>query len=294
MKTVNVYRKEYYAEIPAEAEINEIEFLYQASTYDEAGNLLQEITYNQEKEIVHTYKYSYDAQNHITEELLLDEEGLISEKKQLVWGEDGLKLKEMLFYSDDAFDTTTFEYNNNKLLVAKITVDEENELEKTEIFDYNGENLTKHIIKDSDNKITFEETYIYNEKNQLNESKAIDKVDNSVNIYKYSYDDKGNVEELLQYNEKNKLVYRRLYEYNAQNKVVKIVEEDAGNKNATFYEYDNHGNIIKEEEFNKLDTLNHALIREYDADNRLLHIETVINRHGYGKNIHYELTYKYN
>lgn len=294
MKIVKVLRKEYYADIPANAEINEMEYLFQTAIYDDVGNLLEETTYNQDKKIIHTYKYTYNEQNQIIEEFLLDEEGLVSEKKQFIWNENGLKIKEILYYSEDAYDITTFEYDKDKLLVAKKTVDEENVPDKIETFEYHNKNLHKHIIKDSSGKIIFDETNIYDEKNQLIESKIIENEEEMISTYKYSYDDKGNVTELLQYNDKNKLIYKRLYEYNEQNKVIKITEQDAGNKNTTYYDYDNNGNIVKEEEFNKLEQLNHAIMRKYDEANRILHVETVINRYGYGKNLHYELTYQYN
>jgi hypothetical protein len=105
------------------------------TTFDEKGNIIEEIEYNNEK-IKHHTKYEFSETGEKTKETELNPAGKITKTTEFKYDSDGRKTKET-------------EYDNS----GKIT--------KTIEYKYNGDLKTERIVYDSNHKAKSKKTYQY-------------------------------------------------------------------------------------------------------------------------------------
>jgi YD repeat-containing protein len=73
MRYIKTFRANNISELD-ETEIRDKEYLHQHSEYDEAGHPVEEITYTPDGIVEHKYKYKYNSQGKLIDELLIESE----------------------------------------------------------------------------------------------------------------------------------------------------------------------------------------------------------------------------
>jgi hypothetical protein len=125
------------------------------SEYGTAGNIVKEIRYSRQGEFEEMLEYEYDDRGNLTRESYFPEENELAEEKVFEYDETGNPVRAFKKYQDGSVDTTTFEYNDDRRLVKKTTVNDEGEVEQVEQFTWDKDNLVSYEAVDAEgNDIT--------------------------------------------------------------------------------------------------------------------------------------------
>ena len=100
-------------------------------------------------------------------------------------------------------------------------------------------------------KYIYYTNYIYDDKNRLIEEEecASDLLKGEKVIY--TYDEYGNIIEKISFNDRNKIFYKEMYEYNTENRKISckkeyVIDKYKDIKKENTWEYDKSGNVIEE------------------------------------------------
>ncbi|CAA6809560.1 MAG: Unknown protein [uncultured Aureispira sp.] len=191
------------------------------TTYNTFGNKVALVTYDEKKEVVSTWKYTYDDDNNLLEAAYSDE---------------GVTRKTTYTYKDKKQLTTSDEYVNDKLVKQMTyTYDEAgNESENVASFvESKGKSKSKHAY---DEKGLLRETNIYDEKEVLQLKQL------------YTYNEAGQEIQQSIFTGNNAPSYKRKSVYDAKGNKIKdaaFTGDGAVNPSDTYrykYEYDENGN----------------------------------------------------
>ena len=265
-------------------------YKYSHSTFNEDGQILMEIRYNEDGEEEEKFVNTYDSKGRLTEEItyLSDEE--MAEHKSYERNEQGQIIRAYKHYQDGDKDTIHYNRDDGGKLIEKITIDSYNEEEAREIIEYVNDKLKQRKVYEYD-ELMLDESYNYDDEGNITEySKWTIEEENSK--FFNLFDKKGNLVKAMKHNLKDKLISKAEYMYDAD-KLVKIIEENQYEKNTTTLTYDDHGNPLEQVELNRAGELNNQAIRKYNDNHDVAESEVFIDFHGQRINQHYVLKYEY-
>ncbi|NDJ00115.1 RHS repeat protein [Flavobacterium sp. LaA7.5] len=184
------------------------------------GKLAEKITYNRQNNPIDKISYVYDKNGNLTGENLYLGTEFIQIKNLYKYNNKNQKVAESRYDKDsNIIYTTEYEYNNDKLIVKKVT-------------NGNGE-------------IEYMEKMSYNPKGELEIKTTIDNFDNTQTIERFMYDDKGN-KTALSVEKNNELYMKVSYTYNEKGLLEKLImtdsTENAVDTRTYTYTYDDKGN----------------------------------------------------
>ncbi len=266
-------------------------YKYSLTENDEKGNVVLEVKYNSDEELEDKYTYKYDDNNHIIEEIHYLSFKDIAEHKTYERDEKGKIIKAFKHYNDGSKDTIEYNYNDDGLLMERVTIDSYDEVEAKNIYEYENSNLILEEVYEYDELIS-KQTFSYDkEGNVLEESKWSEDEGNirQANVY----DEKNRVIKVLFYNKKDELAAKIEYKYNDAGKITEVSEENQQGKNVTTVAYDEKGNGVEQLEVNPVGEINNKAVRQFNENNDVVKTEVFINLHGKAPNQEYILTYEY-
>jgi hypothetical protein len=268
LKSETVFRVDH---VPGEEIDLTQEFEYKQSyhEYSEDGNLLLEIAFGQDGEIADKIEYRYDENGNLLETLVYGEDDDILERKEVVRGPNGKVEKEITHYLDGSADTHEYFYNDAGMLTGFQVKDDEDEIELSEKYTYEGDKVVKVERWDEDNELIFSQEDKY-ENGVISSRKLWSAEDGDPYTLVIDYNAAGHKELEQRYNSRDQLIERNVYEEDDKGRVVKIVEENKQRKNTTEYEFDERGNVIHQVETDLNGEKNHEAFREYGEDGELL------------------------
>jgi antitoxin component YwqK of YwqJK toxin-antitoxin module len=293
IKSITVYKKDYMQPGMLDNPEQNEGVISSFTAYDNAGKICEEVSYHPDGSIEHKSLFKHDERGNLIEELFIGLEGEIEEKRSYEYDAEGKRIKEFYYYLDESFDTIHYEYDNNGKLIAKETVNSDEEPENKEIFEYAGDLLIRDAVYDFEKKLLSENSYEYDEKGNITEHQKKDSIEGSYVRMAFEYDENGKRNLALVYNADNKLISKESFEEDENGRVVKLIDEDQYSMNTTEILYDENGNVFEQVETNRAGELNNKTVRIYDADNNLIEHNMLIDRHGYGPNQNYTLSYIY-
>jgi YD repeat-containing protein len=259
--------------------------------FDEAGNLILELAYTHDGEIVDKIEYRYDEAGRLVESLIYGEYDDVMERRVAERDNDGRTTREMIHYLDGSADIHEYSYDEKGNLISMKATDDEDELEFSEKYFYEGDKVVKVERCDGDDKVTFrqEDEYI---DGVLRSRKIWSSEDGDPYTLVHQYTGTGRREQELRYNSRDQLIERNIYEEDENGRVVKIVEENKQRKNTTEFTFDEKGNVIRQVETDLNGDLNHEIFRVYNPDGDLIQtrIEAVLKPSGEQRA--YSLIYK--
>jgi len=292
IKKIIVTRKDLVLENINSVELSEVSHPHLSQEFDPENHLIEEIAFNRDGDPEQTQKFIYQN-NKLMEELSLDETQEVVERKTYEYSDQGILQKELIHYSDGCFDTLTYFYNEKGQISKKILIDPDEEPESVEVFEYEGKNMISHQVFDGNENLLFKKTQAFDENNNLIEMIEEDLETGSYFKKGYEYDNEGRRLENLTYNAKDDLIERIVFFYDEKGNMTEIIEENQKSKNHTYMEYDEKGNLIYQEEKNTDEILIGRVERKYNADNMVAESHVYSHHHGLGPDINYLISYTY-
>jgi antitoxin component YwqK of YwqJK toxin-antitoxin module len=259
--------------------------------YDNLGNVLEELKYNDAEEIEEKYINHYDQKGNLVEELIYISDDDIAEHKSYERDDKGKIIKAFIHYQDGSKDTILYSYNPDGLLIEKKTIDVDGEYESKECAVYEQGKIVKKENFEYEEKV-LEENFIYDDAGDLTEHQKWSIQEEDVKYINH-FDKSGNLIKTLKYNSLDQLIAKTTYTYNEKGQVVEITEELPFGKTITTVRYDDKGNAIEQLEKSENDALNNHVERIYNENNELIRSKIRINYHGRGIDQHYILKYDY-
>ena len=100
-------------------------------------------------------------------------------------------------------------------------------------------------------KYIYYTNYIYDDKNRLMEEEKCDSDLLKGEKVIYTYDEYGNIIEKISFNDRNKIFYKEMYEYNTENRKISckkeyVIDKYKDIKKENTWKYDKSGNVIEE------------------------------------------------
>jgi len=238
--------------------------------------VLQE-QYGVEGNLEQSTEFVYDDNGFLIRQTLKEADGMVTEERSFEPDKNRRIAREYLHYADGSRDSITYVYDEKGNVVRKETVDADGEVDEISEMAYQDGYLLHHVVKDGDGDVVAAHRYVY-EDGLPREVSHFDGMAESGQKRVYSYDDAGNRESVLVYDDSDNLVERFLFENDDQGRPVKIVEENRKKKNTIRMQYEKHGNVCFQEEFDLKGNLVSRIERKYDDDGLLLEskIEAVI------------------
>jgi len=286
-------RKVFRVDVPPESNHEDFRHAerinHSSFSYDEQEHVTEDVKYDDFGNETGRQKFNYDERGFLIGEETYNETGELEEKLTFESNEKGLLLKKNVHYLDDTFDTLSFEYDGDKL-IRKVLADEQGEVEAEEIFTYNGDLLTVEQ-KYEEGKLVYRNTFEYDETGKVTESKIINEDEEARLVNEY--DENGNKIGFFKYNELEKLIEKHLMVYDEKGNVVEIIEEDPYKKTTVRLVYDDKNNASSQQELNREGILSHEVQRDYDGDGNLTEVRAVIMGPDQQAQRKYMLVYEY-
>jgi hypothetical protein len=278
---------------PAETEwIETSSFISSLNEYDIEGNIIKSTSFNQEQEVHEYYEYVYDSDQNPIEELCYFDENELAEHKFITWNDNKLRASEKVIYQEDgSANTTYFTYNEENLLIEKKVLDQDDEVEEIDTFDYENGKLICEKKTDNDKNTVYTKKYKYDEKGNLTDYEYSSPDPYEFLRYEYFYNEKGEREKILRYNYKNQLVEKNFIEFDDKGNIIELDEENQRGQKITRMTYDENNNQIKQEEFNHEEVLTTSIERTFNADNKI--VESVVYTQDPEDGVQQMYAYKY-
>lgn len=288
-----VYKKDLILKSATDQELEEHEYLFSRTIYNENGKVTSEKQYDSQGELVQDYIYTYNDEGFLIEEKLQEADGFVAVHKSFEVENKGKILKEFRHYMDESFDTVVFHYDENGKLVKKEIFDPDNDLETVEEFSYYGDRINGQVVIDADGDILSEKKTIYDEKGNTIETDEFDgSTGESVKTVN-EYHPSGNKKEVFIYNGAGQLIEKVTLKEDAQGRIAQVVEESTSNKNTINFSYDANGNVVYQDEFDRNGEKIGKVSRVYDEKNKLLSSNVFIHGGGRGLSRNYTLRHEY-
>jgi len=210
-----------------------------------------------------------------------DGSGMVQYTTVNEYNSDNLKIKESIFWKDSSLTQwTTFEYDNNNLMIkSNLNYGDLGEFSYVLYTNNNNGDVIKQVHYTSENVLNWQETFVYNNKNQ-----KITYYSTSSNglIYdstSYSYDSR----ELLVRIDYNYGLWDSLL-YDDRANLMKVMQNNADNSTRSFlsYEYDKNNLRIQETGYETVPSpvdslLTYTAINDYDDDGHTTERTTLDN-----------------
>lgn len=292
IKSISLYKYDYVLKDIHSEEFELQGGIYNKTTYDPDGRTLSEIKYDAQGGIEQHYGYVYNEKGDKIADRSWDENGELIDDMEYDVDADGRVKFAYKNYLDGSQDTVTYLYDEEGRLTGKEVRSDEDELEMTESYTYDGDHVILHETKNQENEVVYRNEKAYDEDGNVLEEKTwmaeTDQTNRVVNLY----DDNGNLQSVISYNDTGDIISKVNYE-RKDDRIVGVREESAERTVLTHLEYDEHGNPVVQEEKNEQGELYSRIERKFDEDGNVTESEAIIDTHGMGRNQHYVLKYAY-
>lgn len=289
MKQINTYRANNTFNLD-NFSIKDKEYLYQEQLLDDNDNVLKEVTYSPENLVESNFEYSYNINNQLVKEILIEEDEVTS-NREIEYNDKGKIECEKAYYADDSFDKTYYKYDeNDRLVETRVMYNDEEEAGRTEYI-YEGELLVKICEYDEDGKPSASKSIEYDENKQPIEEITEQYGEKWTRVI--VYDSNNRVSQTKRYNQEDLLKERITYTFDDSDRVVAIKEEGVEGEFYQETEYNDKGLIVLETQKDQNGILLRQIERSYDEENRINIVKVhVQGRHNIAP-MHYQLRYEY-
>ncbi len=293
IKELLVYKKDLILKSASHSELDEREYLFQHTVFNEKGRVLNEKNFSPDGNLVSELQLTYNENDFLISHIMLEEDGTVAEHKTFEPDEKGNIAREYVHYLDGTFDTIIWNYNSQGQLIGKQASDSEGDLESTEEFDYANGHLVHYVMKDADGDILAEKEIERNEKGDETQVDEYDGIDRSSIRRVIEYYPSGSRKETLVFDDNDKLVEKVMLSENEKGQLVEVIEETPVKKNTIKFTYDEKSNIILQEEYNRQGEIISTISRVWDENSRLQESEVFIDGSGRGISRNYTIRHEY-
>jgi len=200
-KSITLTKYDYLAKNIHAKELEVKGWKYSYAELDENGNTTLDVKYDLNGKVEDKIKNTFDKNGNLIEEITYLDGREIAEHKTYERDENGKILKAYKHYHDKTKDTINYEYNSDGQLKKITIVDSYGEVESVNVFKYESGRVVLNEKYEYDELIEKEE-FVYDENGNLTENEKWTEESGSIK-YKNSYDDKNNLLKELVYNKKD-------------------------------------------------------------------------------------------
>jgi hypothetical protein len=290
MKHVKSFRANNISDLD-ESAIREKEFINQITILNDAGLPEEVVTYNPDGTIEHKYKYQYNSEGKVIDELLVESDDEVTQHRSMEYNEDGLLSKEYVHYLDGSSDQLLFTYDKEGHVLSRRSIDSEGETGNYLVNIYDENLLVSETEYEIGGEIITQHKIIYDEKGNISEEVFRTPEENYHLLY--SYDEKGQASVRRRYNDDKHLLERNTFTYDSEGRISESMEETSTGIEITYYTYDDAGNVIQQEEKTEEGESLSILERTYDSSNRLLTSSLYYDKPGPQAAYHYRIRMEY-
>jgi len=285
---ITVFRKDL---IPSSGQD---EYLYTDSKFDpDTGLLIEEIRYTPDGQVEEAAKREYNSKGLLTLSELTDGEGIIIEKRTFETDAQGRTIREFIHYFDETTDRIENTLDDEGRLVRRELFDESDQIETLEIFQFNGDKLTRQAELESNGEVIKEKLFSYSEKGLLDEEILIDNAEGLYVKKEFYHNQDDKVEEIMLYDKAGEPIERYIYSYDEEGRPMIVIEETKSQKNSTTFHYNENGEVILEEETDHKGNLVKKVERSYNENGLISETKVLTNNIAYGIIRSYVLTSNY-
>ena len=242
------------------------------------GKVIRDRQYGSDGQLEQETEYAYDDQGFLVREVLREGDGEVMEEKSWEADEQGRIARQFLHYADGSKDTIEHEYNADGQLIKKVTMDEDGEVEETEVFVYDSGRLVQESLYDgmveydelADMEPLREVFYRHDEEGLLLETHERNLMEEVERKRVNHYDEDGYRTEVLVYDENEELIERIQLTPDQKGRPLEVTEETRRMKNTIRMRYNEHGLVDFQEEHDLKGRLVSRVERIYDESGRLL------------------------
>lgn len=240
-------------------------------TLDDNDRIIASLNYDEEGNLIYSYKSEYDDNGNLIFEERNDDE-LGTETRELIY-EDGLLVEENITTAESGKERIVREYNENGNIAVQTSYDDDGEVMEKVIYTYEDGDLAK-IEYDYDGEIMpYQQFYYDDNKNviKVTETNLDEKKLDTIN----EYDDKNRLIKKVSYNEYKGVDSTDTYEYDDNGRVVYNARSSKGNSFIFRYSY-LEDNILLKQDITYADGSPFMLIENTYVGRQLHETKTII------------------
>lgn len=243
--------------------------------HPELGKVVLEKQFAPDGNLEQETEYEYDQNGFLIREVLREGDGTVMEEKSFEPDEKKRIALEFRHYADGSKDKITYRYDEHGDLIAKITEDEDREVEQVAVFEYRNGLLTRQALYDEDPfsdgtaEPAEEVLFAYDDSGRVLEEETRNNTEGFYRQKVYEYNEQGHRTALKVYDESENLIERVVMEPDEEGRPVRLVEENRKKKNTLNLRYNDHGDIVYQEEYDLNGNLLNTVSRKYDEKGRL-------------------------
>ena len=216
--------------------------------YDTKGNVIEITNYSSDGKLISTLTYRYDNRGNPVSFERSDDKREVKIRQLTVYDAAGNKIRESGFNGSAQFPYShSFTYDATGRL-TEVKYMENNALVERRAFKYTG-NKTEVSIFDGNDQLTFRQESTYTEKGMLLSEVRTGGANNAVvQSLNMQHNSAGDLTEEVKKRADNKLEYQKLYQYDKNNRPIKVetVNLDGTKFVANEYQYNSNGDLILE------------------------------------------------
>jgi hypothetical protein len=290
MKSVKSFRANNISDLE-ENEIREVEFIYQHTLFNKEELPAEVTSYNPDGSVEHIYKYQYNDDGKVVDELLFEADNEITQHRSMEYNAEGQLAKESIFYLDGSADELLYTYDPKGRLLSRRSIDSDGETGNYLVNVYEGELLVSETEYDIAGEVITQRKIIYDEDGNITEE-VFRSPEEDFRVL-YSYDEKGQASVRRRYNDDKHLTERNTFTYDTEGRLSESMEETSAGIEITYVTYDEAGNLILQEEKTEGGELLSSVERTYDEQNRPLTTAVYYDKPGSQVAHHYRIRLEY-
>ncbi|GAB1405415.1 MAG: hypothetical protein PHX54_11570 [Lentimicrobiaceae bacterium] len=233
---------------------------------DTDGNETERLTYDQEGNVEERIVTTYKRGKPVKVVLMVND--MVVEETDYQYNDKGLLVKEVISYQEGEPDEAVYTYEDDRLIARQVFDDDGVEGEHM-YRKYENDKLVREEFFNDDNELERSKTYLYNDKNQLEETVELRNDDNGQVRIVNVIDEAGNIILEKRYDAKGNLIMRSRTEINDKGLPESIEEENVYGKTITLLAYDEQLRNTRLEEVTEAGLVLNRIERSFNAEGQL-------------------------
>ena len=216
--------------------------------YDEYGNTIRWIIYDEDGEYECKYEYEYDEYENMTDMYQYDEDGLIFHKTEYQYYEDGNIAFEVECYEEEFYVKKGYDYDEYGNVTACVYYNEDETIDYTDKYEYEYDKYGKMTLKleyDRDRTLLSSTKYEYDEYGNMTYKIICDEDGELESKYKYKYNEYGKLSSRVWYDENEKVYQEDEYDEYGNETLSVVYDEDGNVRYKYTYKYKNIRMVYK-------------------------------------------------
>ena len=263
IRKVSVYRVDHF--MAEETADGSLRIMQSETEYDEDGRIIREAQFTGDGMMAEQYLMHYDYQGKPASMTILGEDGEALEVRRNEYDAKGRLVRTSVEYMDGSLGLTEYIFDDWEMLTARITYDEDRNIESRESYLHHEGNLILTERFNEEDVISFRQEEIYTD-GKHSETRIWTAEEGEPYTRVIKLNEAGRKIAEMKYDSRDKLVERITIEEDQDGKLLKVSEENPYRKTITEYHYDKDGNLTGQVELAEDGSVHHQVVRTYNAD----------------------------